>query len=119
MGYFGVSLQFWGACIAFCCLQHFGVNPEDFGVLRRFGVNLPDFGVRPFGVESPKISPSFVSPTILGIPQYFGVKIRDFGVLCNFGVDFKSFGVPRHSGVNSGYLRGGDPQYFGGVSAGF
>ena len=25
MGYFGVSLQFWGACVAFCCLQHFGV----------------------------------------------------------------------------------------------
>lgn len=113
MGYFGVSLQFWGACIAFCCLQHFGVNREDFGVLQRFGVNLPDFGVRPFGVESPKISPSFVSPTILGIPQYFGVKIRDFGVLCNFGVDFEGFGVPQHSGVNSGDLRGGIPNILG------
>lgn len=118
MGYFGGSSQFWGACVAFCCLQHFGVNSEDFGVPRRFGVNLPDFGVRPFGAESPKISPSFGSPTILGILQYFGVKVGDFGVLRNFGVDFEGFGVPQHSGVNSWDL-GGDPQYFGGVSAGF
>lgn len=112
MGYFGGSSQFWGACVAFCCLQHFGVNSEDFGVPRRFGVNLPDFGVRPFGAESPKISPSFGSPTILGILQYFGVKVGDFGVLRNFGVDFEGFGVPQHSGVNSGDL-GGIPNILG------
>lgn len=113
MGYFGGSSQFWGACVAFCCLQHFGVNSEDFGVPRRFGVNLPDFGVRPFGAESPKISPSFGSPTILGILQYFGVKVGDFGVLRNFGVDFEGFGVPQHSGVNSWDLGGGSPIFWG------